>query len=162
MNCQDVQELLLTDFIDHQVNPDIQNKVNVHLKGCVVCRDFLGAVMKVDANVKEAPLTQGPAPHVWDRISHDIQCQPGSFFDQIEGWWADFSGGFRPVWGYGSLVAATLVFLVVAMPLLVHRQQSASTADGEYLLQLVYADDDNGDGTEGDLVGSGFVVDHLL
>ncbi len=160
MNCQQTQDLLLTDFLDQQTNPEQQLQVHQHLKDCSVCREQWASITAVDATLKNVPSPDGPSPYVWERIADKVQARPASWLDVVQENLAGLIEGFKPAWGYGSFVGAMLVVLVVVLPLVVQQQHQAATADREYLLQLVYADDKNAG--DGDVSDSGFVVDHLL
>ena len=153
---------MLTDFVDHEVGVDQKREVEAHLAACPHCREFFEAVLNVDASIKEGPLPVGPAPHVWAKISDQIQSRPDHAWDVVRGWWEDFADGFRPRVVYGSMAAAMLVALVVIVPLAAQKQ-AAARADREELLQLAYADDENpAVGWDSEQGGTSLVLEHWL
>jgi anti-sigma factor RsiW len=162
MNCQDIQDLLLTEFLDNEIGSDKKVQVDAHLAACPECREFYAAALNVDAAIKRRPSPEEPGPHVWGRICDAIQSRPESPFDVVQGWWEGFWGGYRPGLVYGSVAAALMVALVIVMPLALQRQQALAAADREELLQLVYADDENPEGWGSEQDGSGLVLDHWL
>ena len=163
MNCQDMQDHLLTDFADHEIGAGKKRLVEAHLAACQNCREFFAAVLNVDASIKEGPLPEGPAPHVWAKIADEIHSRPHDAWDVVRGLWEDFAGGFRPRVVYGSMAAAMLVALVVVVPLATQREQAAARADREELLQLAYADDENpAVGWDSEQGGTSLVLEHWL
>ena len=159
MTCQDIQEQLLTDFIDHEVPPEKKDGVERHLAGCASCREFLAAVRSVNDPLRPVRAAE-PGPHVWANIRERIEAKPAPLFAGVRDWLDEVLWGFRPTFVYGSLVAAMCVVLVV--PAGFYRQHAVAVAEKEELVQLVYADDDGSSATGAEMIGSGTLVEYWL
>ena len=53
MKCKDIMDLILTDYIDGELNATEEKNIEAHLKSCLRCREFLNEVMQSTA----APFT---------------------------------------------------------------------------------------------------------
>lgn len=159
MRCQDIQQQLLTDFLDNEILSGKKAKIDCHLAQCASCRDFLSAVKKVNDPIHAVNGVE-PGVHVWARVRDRIEAKPFSIRESIRGWFEEVLWGFRPTFVYGSIVAAMCVVLVV--PAGLYRQQVIATADREELMQLVYADDNTTTAIGADMIGNGTVVEHWL
>jgi len=73
MNCQIIQEYLLTDYIDNRMDACPQADIEQHLIYCRLCREYL---VKLSKQVK-VPLTNvrhvNPEPFLWDLIKQRIE-----------------------------------------------------------------------------------------
>jgi anti-sigma factor RsiW len=136
MNCCQVKDVLLTDFIDGRLSSSEQKKVETHLSACPSCSALLMAARQVDNDIKALPVFDQAPAHIWGRVSAKID-EPVPFWQGLFG----RSGYSQPV--YGSVVAGLLVILVVVGPVLSHRNSTIAKADVDVVMQLVYADDDN-------------------
>lgn len=159
MTCHDIQQQLLSDFLDQEIPSGKKEGIDRHLAGCPSCREFLAAVRKVNDPLREFAGVE-PGPHVWARVREQVEARPVSIGANIRGWLEEVLWGFRPTFVYGSLVAAMCVVLV--LPAGLYRQQVMATAEKEELMQLVYADDDVTSDAGAEMIGSGTLVEDWL
>jgi anti-sigma factor RsiW len=160
MTCHEIQDLLLTDMLDGGVTADRKEAVEEHLAGCSACREVLSVALKLEADLKPSPSVQPPA-YLWDRIRDKVEARPASLWEGIQAWWEEVLIGFRPAFVNGSLVAATLVLLVVFVPYFTQHRQgiASSTAD---ISPLAYLDDFGEVALEAGETGYGSAVERFL
>ncbi len=163
MKCREVQDLIVTDFLDGEASSEKKARVEEHLSGCVSCREYFSIVSKMESGLQSAPVKDAPE-HLWGVIRDKIQETPVTFGEMARGWWEDVLWGFRPTFVYGSLAAATLVILIVLVPLVgLHSGSDLASVDKAQIAQVAYlSDDDSAFLQETEKTASGTVLDHWL
>ena len=160
MKCRDIQDKLLTDFLDNELSSSEKELLQAHMAGCSSCRELSASVHKVNAEILFADGADLPPERVWLNIRRNIEQKPLSLREKAMAWLEGLSFGFRPSFSYaGAVFTALLVVLVVAVPQGV-RHLSAK-ADSEMALQLAYADDETVFVPDGEDVGQGTFVEYL-
>lgn len=75
MNCKEVQDLILTDYIDGELDMEAFREVNRHIETCKACRVMTEAVIQtVVTPFKDLERVTPPEPvwhHIKDEISRD-------------------------------------------------------------------------------------------
>ena len=72
MNCKKVKELLMTDYVDGELRPDIRSKIKEHLAGCSDCRTLEEALQrKAVEPFRNAQKVQAP-DIVWEGVKEAI------------------------------------------------------------------------------------------
>jgi len=71
MNCKRIQELILTDYLDDEINKE---SIDQHVANCKECREFLALAKKVTIE----PLKNAKKDHlsrdvIWSRIQDEIR-----------------------------------------------------------------------------------------
>ena len=74
MKCNDIQELILTDYLDGEIHPDVKKQVDGHIAGCQLCREFLA----VSRQVTEQPFKHSQPKfenqqEIWQKIKFKIE-----------------------------------------------------------------------------------------
>ncbi len=136
MNCGQIKDILLTDFLDGRLSLESTKTVDEHLSGCLACRALLMSAQQVDAQIKSVPVIEQAPFHVWARIANKI-AQPVFCWQDFLGW------GGRSRFVYGSVMAGLIVILFVANPILSQRRMATADSDADIVMQLVYADEDS-------------------
>jgi predicted anti-sigma-YlaC factor YlaD len=117
MNCQKIQELILTDYIDARLGDEQKSFIDKHLDQCHSCERFLANTRSLMAPLKEAPqLTVDPL--LWSRIKQGIEEEQQQKLQTAlkPGFWESFRLGLyipQPVYVLGTLC---LLFLMVGLP----------------------------------------------
>lgn len=161
MTCREIQEVMLTDYLDKRASAGERAKVEDHLEGCRACREFLSAARKLDADLEPSPDVQPPA-YLWDRIREKVEEKPVTLLEGIQVWWEVVVNGFRPAFVRGSLAAAMLVFLVVVLPLVTPHGQGSTASARADISPLAYLDDTNENALEAGETGFGSAAERLL
>ncbi|MGA2775812.1 MAG: zf-HC2 domain-containing protein [Candidatus Omnitrophota bacterium] len=72
MNCEKIKELILTDYIDNEINDEEKMRLNIHFANCQGCKEFLetvkDTVVKAFANAKKVE----PSELIWLRVKEAI------------------------------------------------------------------------------------------
>ncbi len=159
MKCQDIQNKLLTDFLDSELVPAEKIRIEAHLAGCASCREFLLAVKKINEPLEQQGGIQPPG-HVWAKIREEVLVVRPSVLEHVRSWFEEVLWGFRPTFVYGTMVAAMCVVLIV--PVGLYQQQAVARVETEELMQLVYADDTTTTAIGAETIGSGTAVEYWL
>jgi len=75
MRCEEVQELILSDYMDGELGDERRRDVEAHLGDCEACREFKAAAFaRAGATLKEAPRADAPS-YIWERVKQKIAAQ---------------------------------------------------------------------------------------
>ncbi len=152
MNCQKIQDLILTDYTDNEAPEAVRRQVEEHLAACSACREFEAAVReKAVRPLQEAGRAEAPA-RLWSRVTSEIFAQqlkpaPAGLFERIR----DLARAPRPAFAF-STVAALVIFgiLVARLPYFTgsaERQQLAELAIEDQIDYFAYGNGWNGTDT---------------
>ncbi len=86
MNCEKIKELILTDYIDNEMDGEEKIRLDIHFADCHVCKEFFEAVkntvVKPFANANKIE----PPEFIWHRLKEAIivrQQKKLSFVDSL-------------------------------------------------------------------------------
>lgn len=135
--CDQVKDLILTDFIDGQLDKDAAASVENHLLDCGHCRLFFKEVRNNAAMPFKQAMHQPVPEGLWDAIKQNIEDE-----SQRSSPFADFIGQFK---GFLALPKMVPVFASLMLMLLagsvslntIQVQQARDTDQGEYLVSLL-------------------------
>ena len=71
MNCKRARDVILTDYIDTNLNVSALGELEAHLKACPVCR-LLAEEAKKAGDLFENPARKDPPPEIWRNIHAEI------------------------------------------------------------------------------------------
>jgi len=72
MNCEQIKELLLTDYADNRLTDEKRQEVDKHLAACSDCRTFQALARGVAAQVfNDKKIPQAPE-YLWQRIKNEV------------------------------------------------------------------------------------------
>lgn len=75
MKCEQIKDLVLTDYIDGQMEADDKQLLEEHLKACRACHEFALSVQKeLVTPFGDAPRPEVP-PAVWQKIKAEITAE---------------------------------------------------------------------------------------
>lgn len=112
MNCERIQELILTDYADDRLPEDQKLQLEAHLAGCAHCREFAQAVTQKVLKPFSQVERLSPPESVWNKIKEEItQEEPvGSFRSFIR-----FIGSLQTLQGSVLLYSALLVLVTLTV-----------------------------------------------
>jgi len=90
MNCQRIQDLILTDYTDNEAPEAVRRQVEEHLAVCSACREFRAAVRtKAIQPLQDAERPEAPA-RLWARVTSEIYAQhlkpaPAGILERLRG-----------------------------------------------------------------------------
>jgi len=147
--CDHFRDLILTDYLDGELNKVLSGNVESHLLDCSDCRLFLKEV-KSNAALPLRQVSRQPVPaELWDMISKDLNSEDQKTYPFME--LVDRLKVFfvfpKMVPVFASLAA---MFLAGSLTLnTIHLQQAKAKDQGEYLISLLSPTDALTDNNEG-------------
>jgi len=88
MKCKKIQRLIITDYIDKEINNELENEINSHLKICNKCKKLEYTLKKIAIMPFREQNRVYPQEKTWDRIKEAIEKQQEqkkySFIDIID------------------------------------------------------------------------------
>lgn len=145
--CDYFRDLILTEYIDRELDKTSADGVESHLLACSDCRTYLKEVKNNTALLAGQASSQPVPPELWDAIKQGIEDKPPfeKFINGLKGW-ITFP---RLVPVFASLVLMLLVGSVTVNTIQV--QQAKDKDQGEYLVSLLssssQADNNDDSGT---------------
>ncbi len=143
MNCEEIKEVLMTDFMDNECSGAVQEEVVAHLKACGDCRRFEQLLRRKVWQPFRAIKAVKPPEEIWQRIKGSIEATHpprvapgwGRIFELLR---RNYLRVPMPVFGVATVMAAILVtVLVVGAPVSRKRLVKESLQEkSEYMLSL--------------------------
>lgn len=119
MNCEKIQELILTDYADNQMPQEQKSQLEKHLAGCAHCREFAQVVQTNVVQPFALAERLVPAESVWNKIKEELTQEEsvpkGSFREFIR-----YIGGLQTL-RYAAYFFSVIVLLVGVTVLTVKR-----------------------------------------
>jgi anti-sigma factor RsiW len=131
-DCKKIKDLILTDYVDSQLDNSIKGQVEAHLSQCESCRSF---AQEVESHLvvpfEKAQLQEVPS-EVWESIKQKVsqESQPQGIKDLIQGWIEGFNfPRFVPA------VASFVMFVCISSAVLLNWQtkQAQIQEQGSYV-----------------------------
>lgn len=111
MNCERIRDIIITDYIDHELDEKKQKEIEDHLSNCANCRAFEKAL--ITAVVE--PLRNSPAVNLpetlWSKIRNSLEQEEENGYVTLA------EGGLfacRVKWLNAALVISILLLMAVA------------------------------------------------
>lgn len=140
MECKKMRGLIMTDYLDGNLDKPTLKEVEAHIAACPGCRGLVSELTSIRASLKkESP--QSPPPQVWERIRADIARVPmkyslaGNFAESIRSWIVNR----RPAVVIAA--AAILIFAVLTVTRLMPQNNPLAPDDIISIISL----EENGD-----------------
>ncbi len=73
MNCEKVKELIITDYLDRQVNEEQKEQIEEHLASCRHCKEYELAARKTVIDLFNNAERLRPPEAVWHKIKEKIE-----------------------------------------------------------------------------------------
>ncbi|MFH1857877.1 MAG: zf-HC2 domain-containing protein [Candidatus Omnitrophota bacterium] len=151
MDCNRIQELLKTDYLDGEVSAALGKTVLAHLEKCHACRELEKSLRQEAVGPFKAVREIKPPAFVWERIREAAVLEKAK---PPEGFWVDLKERLSAVFLMRRPVfaVATVAVLIVAAVVLTRGPFPARNMAGNYLEEQVefLADLGNGEATSGD------------
>jgi len=165
MKCEQIQELLLTDYLDGQLDGEGLKSIEQHLSDCPGCREFLAVARKITVepfySSKKVFLSQ---EDVWHRIKQQIEKEHSQ--PSLSHRLAEMILGLKelvpkPAWALSIMVAGVILTAVYFNSW--NRQEMVQTASSEDNGQYIaYFTDDVGSGQPEDNGGYGTAIEEYF
>lgn len=129
MNCKKIQDLILTDYIDQELDLEGRKQIDLHLENCEACQEVLLHVQKEATEPLEHAQKVSVPQSVWNEIKREIieKAERKTLIEEAYGHVKDFFVVRRPVFALSTaLVVLLLVVSFVRMPGLMDKKVSYS------------------------------------
>lgn len=157
--CEQIKELILTDYLDGELDKNTVDGIESHLLDCGDCRAFFKEV-KNNTTLPFQKVLRQPVPvELWSAIKENIENE-----NRPTNPLADFLDQFRGLIVFPKLVpvfaSIVLMFLAGSVTLnTVQIQQAKDKEQGEYLVALL---EPTGPSTQGDNNDLGTPIEHYF
>lgn len=148
MNCKQIQELILTDYIDQQLTTERQQEIKTHIKNCPSCLEFETVVKTKAINIfKENNIVKTPA-YVWNNIQEKIYAeQKLGFIELLKNKLANLFILPKPAYA----IAGILTVILLVTPFFIKKNSTYISKEESYLLEQF--ESINSLDTENDIIG---------
>jgi len=79
MNCAEIREILLTDYIDDEASDGLRETVDKHLKECAACREYYALIREKIVHPLDKRAFIKTPPEVWRNIRSKIYKDPAAY-----------------------------------------------------------------------------------
>lgn len=143
MNCERIQELILTDYLDGVLEPKVRTELEGHLADCPQCIEFARIARKSAFDSFEGAAKFEAPQHLWYRIEEKLRQESSASARVVPSWRDNFRFLLelpRPVWA----LASVLVLFVAAGTLqqITSSKRVLSDSSAEYIVSLVESSSD--------------------
>lgn len=110
MKCKKIQDIIITDYIDNELDGKARAVIHCHLAACKACREFLGSLTAVVKPFRDAE-PSSPPDFLWGKIKAGLEREiaPGDYIGL-----KDILSIFRPQWVSAAAMAAMLAFTLLS------------------------------------------------
>jgi len=118
MNCKEIQELLITSYIDSEIDDRSRSEIGQHLKTCKECDQFEQILKQAAVTPFEGVTKEKVPEYIWHRLKGRIEreqavSQPVNLFDRLR----TILPIRRPAFALAAAtVAALLILVITKMP----------------------------------------------
>ena len=117
MNCKKIKELIITDYLDGEIDLTLKKEIEGHLKVCNQCRQFVQALRQSAVEPFKDAKRNMPPESVWRNIESAIEQQRtknvfGNIADKI---YALFPVR-KPAFVVATIITIALIALVIMRP----------------------------------------------
>ena len=134
MRCKDVQDLIMTDYIDNEATPPVRRQIEDHCASCPGCGAVLRSVQSLSAPLRNTAPVMPPAA-LWERIQVSVSepARPAGLLHALLGRWQLWVPAVSL-----AAAAAVIVALFVFEKPAASGSKSADLAQEEYTALLTY------------------------
>jgi len=113
MRCKQIQKMLLTGYLDDELDPVLRRRVSAHIEKCAYCREFEKQVKEIAIDPFDTAGRPLPPEIVWENIKNRVENGTSRRFLRTFFWdMKRIIGSPRPLFGFAT-VAVLLVVLIL-------------------------------------------------
>ncbi len=128
MNCKKARGLILTDYLDDQMDEGRKELVRRHLDGCPRCKEFYEQAKKISAELFAKAERAEPSEFIWNKVREAIISRP-----QRQSWILP-----RPAIAFATILTLVLIFGAVTR-LMINGQRISGLNGGEQIEYFDYS-----------------------
>lgn len=118
MRCKRVKELLITDYIDNELDLNLRREVEAHAYNCKGCKEYMILIREKAVSVLEGANSEIPPDDVWKNIKESITADKSKACIAGTRWISNL----RPAFNRGVFAfAATAAILIMIVSFTVNR-----------------------------------------
>ena len=72
MNCNNIKELILTDYVDNELAPDKRTLLETHLMNCPACRNLASSIKETAGILADGKRVSLDRDKIWQKITAEI------------------------------------------------------------------------------------------
>ncbi len=76
MKCNKCRDIIITDYVDGELNEQGKLEIDRHLQECDACRTFAAAVLKIAVYPLKQTALEEPPAFLWTRIKSRLEQEP--------------------------------------------------------------------------------------
>lgn len=130
MNCEQIQDMLLTDSIDGRLPKALKAAVEAHLEHCAACRAFSGEVRKTIvepfSRIPRERMPESLVGTVMERVRMQDAALQRTWGDVLRDGLREWYAPVRPSLGWA--MSLVIFFLVASVGMKIHRAEEARQA----------------------------------
>ncbi len=125
MDCKKIQDLIITDYLDRELEEPGRKQVDEHIKLCTACSEYKEKLLNAAQRPFEEVREVRPPEKIWEKIESALDAeeriqakQPGiGFLETIRRSLENIFPKARPVWGVAlGVVLVLTLFTVTKLP----------------------------------------------
>lgn len=124
-NCEEILELLKSDYPDNELDDSARKQLDQHLAECSACRSAKENLAAIALVLRNAPRVTPPG-NLWPRIQAEIGQKHIPRVKQVEHIHVRFTHFFARKKAFAFAAAAALVLMAVGFHLATNRQDDAT------------------------------------
>lgn len=138
MNCERIQEFILTDYLDGVLEKNVRKELEIHLANCPQCLDFAKVARKTAFESFEGASKAAPPTHVWARIEERLQENYAPSQIESPSWLENLKSLFSLPRSALALAAVLVLFVAAGtIDQVKPRPKTLSQSSVEYFVSLV-------------------------
>lgn len=155
MDCKKTQELILTDYIDGQMEDKQKGLIDQHLAHCPACKGYLDSIKNEVVNPFVNAPKVVPDEFLWTQIKKTIEQEEDQQIEKsfIPDFWERLSSAVHfPRPAFALATVATLVFMVgITSQFVINNQMMKVNAQDQVMYLSSLIDEPVGTNNESDL-----------
>lgn len=133
MKCNKIKDIILTDFADGELEPELKKKIEGHIASCEECRRVYEALKGEVLEPIRSSGRKAPPESLWMNVKEEIEAEEKEpAFSNLLDWFKEVTLIRRP-----ALVAAAAA-VIIATGLFLRLSMTAPSASDVYLSEQVY------------------------
>ena len=162
MNCKRIRELVMTDYIDGEMNAELKKEIEKHLDTCNQCRQFERALQEMAVEPFEKAREVRPPESVWRSIKETIEEKPSEgLFVGLRNI-SDIIFGLRKPVVVAAIIAAIVVITTIFIKLPLNNQQVINGYLEEQIEFMSYLDADEANYSNGGQLDLGTAIEEYF
>jgi len=133
MNCNKIRDIIITDYVDNELDGRTREEIELHLSSCSACRTFKAALVSyISEPLRSAPVFTPPVA-LWYKVRSEIE----RLEDEKPVFIGTIISSLFPKWVNIAAMASLVVITSLAGNILAHNiwvkasQQSVASASAE-------------------------------